>query len=111
MNLSQWDEARLVLKTALKLDSECFAAQLTQGILDRHDGQLEVAVTRFRKASQLNPMEGGIHFELAIALYDAKRFKEARDEFQTCLKNRPEPTLADDARHAIAEINERIGAD
>jgi len=111
MGHEQWDDARRVLQTALKLDSECFGAQVALGILDRHDGQLEVAVTRFRKASQLNPREGGIHFELAVALYDSKRFKEARDEFQICLKNQPEPDLVDDIRHAIAEINERIGAD
>lgn len=42
---------------------------------------------------------------------DLTQLKEAREEFRACLKYRPHAERAAKARHAIAEINEKIGTE
>ena len=104
-------EARLVLQAAPKLDSESSFAHASQGILARHEGQPELALTHLRKAVELYPPDANIHHALAVVLWEQGQLKEAREEFRACLKRRPEPAKAAEARHAIAEINETTGAE
>ena len=111
MKLDRWSEARLVLQTALRLDSESWIAYGLQGVMARHEGQPELAVTHLRKAVELYPRPADLRHALAVILWEQGEFEESRKEFRACLKNQPEPEQEAEARHAIADINERIGTD
>jgi tetratricopeptide (TPR) repeat protein/TolB-like protein len=111
MNRDQWSEARLVLQTALKLDSESWFAHGSQGLLALEAGRMEPAVTHLRRAVELYPSAAELHHALATALWKRGQFREAREEFRACLKYQPEPTQAAESRHAIAEINEKLGTE
>jgi tetratricopeptide (TPR) repeat protein/TolB-like protein len=109
MASKQLEEARQVLQTALKLDSESWLAFGTQGRMAGHEGQLELALTQLRKAAELNPRDATVQYSLARVLLDRGQLQESREAFRACLKYRPDPTQEADARHAIAVINERVG--
>jgi len=111
MNQDQWDEGRLVLQTALKLDAKGWMAHGGQGMLAWHDGQPELAVTHLRKALELYPLEASFHYFFAFVLSEQGQIKEARDEFRACLKYRPQAEQEVEARRAIAKINEKIGTE
>jgi tetratricopeptide (TPR) repeat protein len=111
MALDQWDEARRVLQTALKLDPESWLAHSAQGIVAGHENQPDLAVTHLRKAVELYPETPQVHFILADVLSKQGGLKEAREEFRAGLKYQPEPDQAAEARHAIARINEEIGSE
>jgi Flp pilus assembly protein TadD len=83
----------------------------TQGLLAQHDGQPERALTHLRKAVEMYPLDASIHYVLACVLWEQKQLKEARDEFRACLKYRPFPNQETAARHAMAQINEKIGTE
>ena len=111
LTLGQWKEGESVLQTALKLDSESWIAHAIQGFVARHDGQLELAVTHLRKAVELSPLDAGIRFQLGSVLWKQGWLSEAREEFRAGLKNGPDAKQEADARHAIAMINEKLGAE
>jgi tetratricopeptide (TPR) repeat protein len=107
----QWNEARLVLQTALKLDAESWMAHGSQGLLAQHDGQPERALTHLRKAVEMYPLDATIHYALALVLWEQQQLREAREEFRACLKYRPFANQQTTARHAIALINEKLGSE
>ncbi len=107
----KWDEARIALDVALRLEPDRWDAYVLQGIFAHHDGNLEAAAGFLRKALALNPESARAHFGLASALGEQSKLKEARNEFRACLRYKPESEMAEDARRAIVQINELIGVE
>ena len=110
MQLSQTDEARDVLETALQLDSDGWVAHFAQGMLARHEGRTEIAMSELRKAADMDPLDANAYYSLAHVLWEQSQFKESRKAFRACLNCRPNSMQETEARHAIAVINEKFGA-
>ena len=105
----KWDEARVVLDMALRLEPNRWDVHLYRGAMADHDGDLEAALGYVQKALELNPESASAHFALANVLGKMGRHQEAREEFRACLRYEPNPEQAKQARRAIAQINEMIG--
>lgn len=110
-NLGQWTEGKSVHQTALKLDSESSIAHAQQGILAKHEGNLELAVTHLRKAVELGPPNPVTHLELGVVLGKQGWLREARIEFREVLRYCPLPAQEAAARRGIAQINEKLGSE
>lgn len=77
-------------------------------MLADHDGQNDLALPLFMKASQLNPGNGEIHLSLAESLGKHGRLAEARDEFQAALRHDLRSEERAEALQKIVAINERL---
>ncbi len=65
-------------------------------------GKREQAVQRYRDSLVFRPDDPDLHFQLASALAQLGRFKEAKTEFETVLRLRPE---SQDAKQALTQID------
>lgn len=111
VNANLWEEVRPVVKVILQIEPERWIAQCAQGFLALHDEKIEQAVNHFRKAVEIIPDAFHVRFYLAVALLAQGKLKEAREEFRVCLQNQPPSDVAEQARRAIAQINEQIGVE
>ena len=108
----KWDEALRILDIALQLEPNRWDAYLWQGVISgEHDGNLEAAADYVQKALELNPGSAFAHFVLANVLVKQGKLKEVRGEFRAGLLYNPKHKEAEQARRAIAQINEQIGVE
>ena len=105
-----WEDARKTLAGALHLAPDRWDGYEMQGMLDAHDGKPKEAIGSLRKSLALNPAYAATHFYLALVMLSEGQLKEAREEFRSSLQFDPPQEIAQSARHAIAEINEKIGS-
>jgi peptidyl-prolyl cis-trans isomerase SurA len=104
------DEARKALKSAFQLEPDRWDAYQLQGVLALRDGKPEQVLISLKKASDLNPGNGLLHFHLAHAYQEQGKSKEARKEFDAALQSGLEPEFEKDATHHLAEMNEKPGS-
>jgi tetratricopeptide (TPR) repeat protein len=107
----QWDEARKALDTASQLEPNHSDVYLFQGVMAEHDGNLEEALSYVQKSLDSNPESAVAHYFSAGLLNRMGKLKEARDEFRAGLRYGPRSEMAEEARRAIAQINEEIGVE
>jgi tetratricopeptide (TPR) repeat protein/TolB-like protein len=107
INRQKLEEARQMLEHGLKLDSRGWWAEFVQGSLAVAEQKLPDAVSHVQRCLTLNPDAPGAYFLLGTALARLGKLKEARNEFRTYLQGPTDPTLAADARDAIAYINSK----
>jgi len=102
-------EARKVLEVAQRLEPDRWDTYLLQGILAADDDNFDAAAGYLRKALELNPESAACHHSLAAVLLAQGKVEEAREQYRACLRYKPEPEMAENARRAVAKINELIG--
>jgi tetratricopeptide (TPR) repeat protein len=108
---NRWDEARDLLEVALESEPDCWDVYLLQGIIEYHDGHMEAANGYLRKVLEINKECALAHFRIAQILARQGKLEEARKEFRASLCYESEPKMAEEARQAIAKINELIGVE
>ncbi len=106
---NRWDEARDLLEVVLQSEPDCWDVYLLQGIIEYHDGNMEAANDYLRKVLEINEECALAHFRIAQILARQGKFEEARKEFHASLRYESVPKMAEEARQAIAQINEEIG--
>ena len=105
----KWEEARTALDVASRLEPNRWDVYLWQGVMADHDGDLETAIDYSQKSVESNPESAVAHYFSAGLLTRMGKLKEARDEFRAGLRYEPKSKMAEEARRAIAQINEEIG--
>lgn len=105
----KWEEARTPLDVASRLEPNRWDVYLWQGVMADHDGDLETAIDYSQKSVESNPESAVAHYFSAGLLTRMGKLKEARDEFRAGLRYEPKSKMAEEARRAIAQINEEIG--
>jgi tetratricopeptide (TPR) repeat protein len=108
---NRWDEARDLLEVVLESESGRWDVYLLQGVIAAHYGNMEAADGYLRKVLELNEECAVAHFHLAHILAQQGKLEEARKEFRASLRYESEAKMAEDARQAIAKINELIGVE
>jgi len=98
--------AQKSLNRGLSLDSTSWMATYTQGMLAAHNKDWDSAVDWFQRCLRSNSRFPGAHFFLAKALLSKGDLRGSREEFRQYLSNATDTTLANEARDAIAAINE-----
>jgi tetratricopeptide (TPR) repeat protein len=111
MDTDRLSEGRLVLDTALKLDPSSWYAHCGKGILALHEKHFDDAVKELQIAADLYPGDGSVRYALALALFKQGKLREARDEFRASLRNNPPGSLVSRARHAVADLTEKLGVE
>ena len=109
MEVGQINEAGSALQAALQLESDSWLSHYAQGVMASCQSQWDQAVNQFRASLALNPAWDKAYYLLAGVLGKQGKLKEAREQYRACLRHQLRPGLGDGARHAIAEINERLG--
>lgn len=107
----QWKEASEALSTALKLEPDSSAANAARGVWALHEGKPEEVIGFLQKSVEVDPTQGDIYLRLAEAYAGQSKLREARNNFRNALHNGLLETDAEQARQAIAQINEKIGSD
>jgi tetratricopeptide (TPR) repeat protein len=108
---SRWDEARDLLEVVLESEPNCWDVYLLQGIIEYHDGHMEAANDYLRKVLEINEECALAHFRIAQILAWQGKLEEARKEFRASLRYESELKMTEEARRAIAQINEKIGVE
>jgi tetratricopeptide (TPR) repeat protein len=106
---NRWDEARDLLEVILQSEPDCWDVYLLQGVIEYHDGNIDAANGYLRKVLEINEECALAHFRIAQILARQGKFEEARKEFHASLCYESVPKMAEEARQAIAQINEEIG--
>jgi tetratricopeptide (TPR) repeat protein len=109
--VGKWDEAHTVLDKALQLEPNYWECYLWQGVMADHDGNLEAALDYLQKSLGSNPESAFAHCFYGSLLGKMGKLKEARDELRAGLRYEPQSEMAEVARRAIAQINEKIGVE
>lgn len=104
-------EAIKVLENAERLEPGRWDAHRLRGFMAAKDEDWNAALTHANKTLELNPEDDRTYIILGVALAGLGREEEAREAYRTCLRHGLEGGMADHARRAIAQINERIGAE
>jgi tetratricopeptide (TPR) repeat protein len=107
----QWKEASEALSTALKLEPDSSSANAARGVWALHEGKPEEAIGFLLKSVEVDPTQGDIYLRLAEAYAGQGKLREARNHFRNALHNGLVETDAEQARQAIAQINEKISSD
>jgi tetratricopeptide (TPR) repeat protein len=103
-------QARAALKTAFQLETNRWDAWQLKGFLALQENNPAEAITHLKKAADLNPDSGEIHYQLAHALLAQKKSEAAREELNTALRlGGLDGELEKDARHHLADLNEQPG--
>jgi tetratricopeptide (TPR) repeat protein len=108
--LGKWYEARTLVPQAVKVNHDEWPLAEEQGILADHDGNDDLALSLFAKASRLNPGYGRLHFRLAETLFKNKKLDDAKAEYQVALRFELPPEWRSSALQSIAAINELSSA-
>ena len=108
MHAQQLNEARLVLQTAMKLDSRPDLAAGAQGYLAVCNRDWPHAQAFLEKSLALNPNQDNVRFLLAATLQIQGKLREARAGYRDYLRHQEQPQYTDMALHEIAQINEAL---
>jgi len=76
------EEARSCFERAIKRDQSYLDVRCNLAVLDTWCGNLDDAINLLRQAAIDAPNDGDIHFNLALALLKAGRFKEGWHEYE-----------------------------
>ena len=102
-------EADRTLAAGLRLAPGTCLAEYAQAQRAACAGRWTDAEAHFRAAAQLNPDFDKTYFLLAQSLREQGKLKEAREQYRAYLAHELQPDFADEARRAIADINEKLG--
>jgi len=105
----KWDEARSALDIASQLEPNRWDVYLWKGVMADHDGDLRAALGYLQKSLGSNQESAFAHCFYGSLLDKMGKLKEAREEFRAGLRYEPQSEMADVARRAIVQINEKIG--
>jgi ankyrin repeat protein len=103
------EEAMKTLENAERLEPGRWDAYRLRGYMAVMAEDWNAALEHLNKALELNPENAQIHYLLGKVLTGQDREEEARESYRACLRYGPEEHVADQARRAIIQINERIG--
>ena len=84
------NEAEILVKKILQIDSKNFEAFQILGIIKASQNKPEDAITAFKSALKINPLDGGLQFNLAKAYMDSNQHVNAITIHKNCLKIMPE---------------------
>lgn len=103
--------ANQVLQDALRLDPEGWLADYAQGAAAAYSGRWEQAVKHLQRSLEVNPDWDKSYFLLGKALQMQGNLNESREKYRSYLRNQLQSDFAESAHHAIAQINEKLGAE
>jgi tetratricopeptide (TPR) repeat protein len=98
--------AREALSKGLKLDSTSPRAFYSEGCVEWAEKDLGPAATHFQLCLAIDPAWSQAHYMLADIYTTEADPKRAREEYRMYLQGETEPEFADQARSALAQINE-----
>jgi len=101
-------DGREVLLEALKLDQESYLANYGMAVIQTYEKRWDQAEVYLRKCLSATPNWNQARFLLGEVLSKQNKLAEARRQWRLYLEGNTDPKLADDARAAIALINESI---
>ena len=107
-SLEQDDPARAeaAYRDAIRLDPECVDAYVNLGYLLNAAGKHEAAVAAYGAGRKYAPKHALLHFNLAIALEDLRRFDEALGLYETVIEL--DATFVD-AYYNAARLHHQLG--
>jgi tetratricopeptide (TPR) repeat protein len=105
----RWAEARQALPAPLRSDEPAWRWDFARARFALHDDQLDAAITFLQKAIKENPECGEAYISLGYAYWKQSKMENARANYRSALGCYLEEKDADQARNAIAQINESLG--
>lgn len=101
------DQSIEYLKSATNLHNKMINGHLWLGIALKRAGRLAEAEVALKRADELsNGKEADVHWHLAGLYSDQKRYKEAADELEKFLNNKPDARDAEKIRQLIAKLRQ-----
>jgi predicted aspartyl protease/thioredoxin-like negative regulator of GroEL len=104
LNLGNFREAGILLRTSNRLDQEEAVAWFGFGLLDFYENRIEEGLDKLRTAEFLDPHEPDFVFALAQVYARAEKYKEAADAYNRFLSISP-PSDADRRNRIKGLIN------
>ena len=110
MEAGRMKEAGSSLEAGLQVEPESWMAHYAQGMMEGFQNRWEQAANYLQKSLAVNPDWDKAYFFLAIALRNQGKLKESREQYRAYLRHQfQSDDSTEEARHAIAEINEELG--
>lgn len=88
-SLGEYEEARGVLREALRLQPESALNHLVRGMLNRSQGWLVAALVEFQKALELDPENAAICAEMASTYLEKRDYPAAREWYRAAVERAP----------------------
>lgn len=88
--IEHWKNSYVFFNHALAVNPNSIPAHNNLGNLLRDEGNIEEAITHYKKVLSLNPNDSIAHSNLGYALQKEERFEEALFHYQEALKIRPD---------------------
>ncbi len=105
-----FDEVKELFVKILKTDPNAPNPYNTLGIQFRKRGKYKLAINAYKQALKLNPYDENIHFNMAKALFFAKKYKSSLKFIENAKKINPEFTEADSLEKMILKVLEKENA-
>ncbi|HEX3373879.1 MAG TPA: tetratricopeptide repeat protein [Edaphobacter sp.] len=96
--------ARLYFQSAIKVQKKDPVAWNNLGAVEYMDGRFGNAISDYNRAIKLNKASAIYHSNLATALFEQKRYKDARDQFRIALQLDPDMAHHDGAGGLTAHM-------
>jgi tetratricopeptide (TPR) repeat protein len=106
----QMKEAIETLNTGLKYDSTSWMALYAEAMIEMKKNDWNDVVQHLQSCVALDPDFPNIHYSLGKAFQIQGKLNEARVEYRKYLEQSENPEFADEARLAIASINEALSS-
>ena len=102
------DQSIEYLKSATNLHNKMINGHLWLGLALKRAGKLAEAEVALKRADELSSgKEAEVHWHLAGLYGDQKRHKEAADELEKFLKNKPDARDAEKIRQVIGQLRQK----
>ena len=109
MDSDQWEEARQSLTNYLRSSSDEAFCDYLEANLALHEHRTSAAVGLLHESVRVNADFAQAHLLLAATLEEQGNLRAARESFRRALESTLDRTNEEAARHAIAQINEKLG--
>jgi tetratricopeptide (TPR) repeat protein/TolB-like protein len=103
------EEGDRALAEGLRIAPGTYLAEYGLGLQAAAAGRWAAAAEHLGMAVRLNPDFDRTYYVFAQVLREQGTLKEAREQYRAFLDHESQPGLGDQARRAVAEINEKLG--